>query len=211
VQYDDAYDPLRPYFDANFLLLTVTSHLGLLLTFGFVFPPLAFVLLLAMNSTVYLSRLQVGRFLSDAVADDLHGYVERIEKECLGISWMLLRCVRVLVAVMAGFYALFAFDALGDTHGAKVAFAIVVVVFAIPLLLWGGVFLRDRYLANWVSMRSQTGELSVSIELPVSPGEKKRKGFVNKLDTAGTERDGGSGTVEPKDDPTGSVFSTLHA
>jgi Leucine-rich repeat (LRR) protein len=149
VKYDKVYNPLRPYFDANFLLLTVASYLGLLLTFGFVFPPLAFVLLLAMYSTVYLSRLHVGRFLAEAVANNLHQYTSLVEKECLGISWRYLRCVRVIIAVMAGFFALFVFDALGDVHGAEESAAVVTVVFAIPLFLWaciaGNEWYKTRY------------------------------------------------------------------
>jgi Leucine-rich repeat (LRR) protein len=149
VQYDKVYNPLRPYFDANFLLLTVTSYLGLLLTFGFVFPPLAFVLLLAMYSTVYTSRLHVGRFLSEAVADNLYQYTTIIEKECLGISWRFLRGVRVIIAVMAGFYALFVFDTLGDKHGAKKSAAVVTVIFAMPLFFWACVSAYDWYQARY--------------------------------------------------------------
>jgi hypothetical protein len=158
VQYDKLHDPQRPYFDGNFLLLVTVSYLGLLLTFGFVFPPLAFVLLLAMYSTVYLSRLHVGRFLSDAVADSLHHYSALIEKECVGISWRFLRCVRVVVAVMTAFYALFVFDAIGDAHGAKDSFLIVIAVFAVPLALWGIVALNDWYHVRAAGLQVQTAD-----------------------------------------------------
>jgi Leucine-rich repeat (LRR) protein len=217
VQYDKIYDPLRPYFDANNLLLTVTSYLGLLLTFGFVFPPLAFVLLLSMYSTVYLSRFHVGRFLTSAVADDLHQYVERVEKECMGISWRFLRCVRVLMAVMAGFYALFAFDTLGDTHGAKVAIAIVIVVFAIPLLLWGGVLLRDKYVTNRANERDLSvlsgamNEPPIGIELGNSgDGHAEMRG-VNIVEGTMMEADRKDGRFDSQEEHVGTVKSAMHS
>jgi hypothetical protein len=59
-----------------------------------------------------------------------------VEKECLGITWRFLRCVRVIMSVMAVFFALFVFDALGDKHGAEESFLIIIAVFAVPLALW---------------------------------------------------------------------------
>jgi hypothetical protein len=118
---------------------------------------LAFVFLLAMYSTVYSSRIHVGRFLTDALADDLLQYAGIIEKECFGISWRFLRCVRVIMVVMTFFYALFVFDAIGDAHGAKDSFLIIIAVFAVPLALWGGIATYDWYQGR---RHPETGSVS---------------------------------------------------
>jgi Leucine-rich repeat (LRR) protein len=219
VKFDKKYDLLRPYFDANFLLLTVTSYLGLLLTFGLVFPPLAFVLLLSMYSTVYLSRVQVGRFLTDAVADNLHHYVDTIEKECLGITWRFLRCVRVIIAVMAGFYALFVFDALGDKHGAKDSFAIILVVFAIPVLLWGAVLLYEYRAARLNPVMDPRlpfalGELSAAVEMgPLSDdrtGSKDEQIVNTGLPMEGIANEEVKKKRTQSGEPADTVFNAMH-
>jgi Leucine-rich repeat (LRR) protein len=60
-------DVYSPYFDANQLLVLVLTYLGILLTFGVVFPPLAVVLLVAIASIILTNRLIMGRYITNAL------------------------------------------------------------------------------------------------------------------------------------------------
>ena len=57
----------QPLFDANQMLVTLLTYLGILLTFGVVFPPLAVVMLVAILSLILVDRLAMGRFLASVL------------------------------------------------------------------------------------------------------------------------------------------------
>jgi hypothetical protein len=138
VQYDKPYDIFNPYVDANYILVTISAYLGVLLTFGFVFPPLALVMLVSICSTVYVSRIEVGRFLTDAISDGVHKYTDIIETECTGVGSIpkLIQNIRIIVIFACLFYTPFLFDTLGDEVGIKGCYWVMIVVPLFPLLIW---------------------------------------------------------------------------
>lgn len=129
---------LRPYFDATQFVITQLTYLALLLTFGAVFPPLAFSLGVTMISTIVLTRAKVGRFLHNALIARLSGYEIAIEDECAGIGgiYMLRRSVWMILNLCAIFYGLFMFDTIGTTTGFKGSFWVLVVVPFLPTILY---------------------------------------------------------------------------
>jgi hypothetical protein len=128
------YDILNPYLDANLLLVTSMTYLAVILTFGVVFPPLAPCLLVTLFSTVYSTKLLVGRFTTNAIAEDLNKYVEIIEEECEGAGSIpkLRQSVRLLLVFSLCFYTPFLFDTLGDAVGLARS---VWVLFILPLIV----------------------------------------------------------------------------
>jgi hypothetical protein len=128
------YDILNPYFDANLLLVTNMTYLGVLLTFGVVFPPLSVCLMVALYASTYNAKLLVGRFTCNAISAELHHYIDIIEEECEGVGSIpkLYQSLRLILAFSFCFYTPFLFDTLGDAYGVRRAYW---VLFFLPLLV----------------------------------------------------------------------------
>jgi Leucine-rich repeat (LRR) protein len=60
-------DVYEPFFDANQLMVLLLTYLGIILTFGVVFPPLAVVMMVAVVSLVVTNRLIMGRYIAAAL------------------------------------------------------------------------------------------------------------------------------------------------
>jgi Leucine-rich repeat (LRR) protein len=139
VQGEAPHDPTRPLWDANQFLLVISSYVGVLLTFGVVFPPLALSMGVAVFCAVYLARIEVGRYLSAALAANALTYVDAVNTACAGVGSVaqLRQAAGVILCVMGVFYAFFLFDTLGDAQGAQAACWVMIVVPLVPILLWG--------------------------------------------------------------------------
>jgi Leucine-rich repeat (LRR) protein len=139
------YDIFNPYLDANLLVVTVMSYLGVLLTFGVVFPPLAPAMLVSIVCVTLNSKLLVGRFLTNAIAQNLGKYVAIIEKECKGAGSVpkLRQCARLLIVFCCFFYTPFLFDTLGDAEGLSSS---LWVIFFLPCIGVCGVY--GKYVFN---------------------------------------------------------------
>jgi Leucine-rich repeat (LRR) protein len=124
---------------ANRVFIIVLTFLGLLLTFGAVFPPLALAVLLAVISTVWGARVKIGRLLLAAAEAGRQDITASIERECSTAVRLpvLQRSLWVLVTLSCWFYTLFLFDTLGDAVGVKRAFWVLIVVPALPFGLYG--------------------------------------------------------------------------
>ena len=135
------YDILNPYLDANLLLVTVMTYLGVLLTFGVVFPPLAVCMLINIVVTVYSTKLIVGRFATNAIAEGLDKYLQILEEECEGAGSIpkLRQCVRLLLVFSFCFYTPFLFDTLGDAIGIDKSYW---VIFILPLIAAVGILVK---------------------------------------------------------------------
>jgi Leucine-rich repeat (LRR) protein len=128
----------------NRIVTTLVSYLGLVLTFGATFPPLAVAFLFAAVSVVFFTKYKVGNFLIKArELGRLHD-VERIEKECreVGSLPILGSSMWVLIIGSSWFYTLFLFDTLGDAVGFTGAYWVLVVM---PLLPFCLCLLYSRY------------------------------------------------------------------
>jgi Leucine-rich repeat (LRR) protein len=128
---------LSPHFPATQVLLNMLTFLGILLTFGAVFPPLAATLAVTIVGTAVYARLKVGRFLSAAVATKQFRFVELIDQECRGVGTLdaLLRSTFMLLSFSCAFYTLFLFDILGDVYGLGGAYWVLIVTPSVPLVL----------------------------------------------------------------------------
>jgi hypothetical protein len=118
------------YFPANRVLLTLFTYLGMLLTFGVVFPPLAASLALTIFLVMVFARLKVGFFLHNAVKKGRFTYVGKVMRECQGVgsSSVLISAMFMLTTISCCFYTLFLFDTLGDAVGFHHAYWVLIVV-----------------------------------------------------------------------------------
>jgi hypothetical protein len=118
------------YFPANRVLLTLFTYLGMLLTFGVVFPPLAASLALAIFIVMVFARLKVGFFLHSAVTKERFTYVGKVMRECQGVgsSSVLISAMFMLTTISCCFYTIFLFDTLGDAVGFHHAYWLLIVV-----------------------------------------------------------------------------------
>jgi Leucine-rich repeat (LRR) protein len=159
------YDIFNPFFDGNYFLVTVVTYVGVLLTFGVLFPPLGIALLITIFTVVYTTKIEIGRFLSHVVDQNLHKYIDLLEKECQGIGSIpkLRQVVRMLMVFACMFYTLFLFDTLGDAIGVSNAWWVIVVFPLVPLMFFLG-HLGYIYYSHR-GMGEGTGSFAVSIEL----------------------------------------------
>jgi Leucine-rich repeat (LRR) protein len=135
------WERYRPIFDANNFIIALITYLGILLTFGVVFPPLAVVMCATMLSVAGQTKLEVGRYLCNArEAGTLH-LAEGIEKECRGAVSMekLRRSLFMTICFCCGFYALFLFDTLGNDVGLHQALWVLYVMSLFPFVLYGAI------------------------------------------------------------------------
>jgi Leucine-rich repeat (LRR) protein len=132
-------DPLyRPVFDANKLVTSLLTYLALLLTFGALFPPLAVCCAVAMASLALTARLEVGRYVSAAVAADRQDCLDEVESACAGVATpqQLRMALYLVLSVSCMFYTLFLFDTLGYEVSFAGAFGVLVVVPLLPVVAW---------------------------------------------------------------------------
>lgn len=132
------YGATKPYFHVNRLLILLITYLGLLLTFGVVFPPLAAAFTVTLLAVVGYSKLKVGRFLCKAIELNRMEYVDMVEAECqrAGAVRVLRRSAWLLIAFSACFYTLFIFDTLGDEYGFENAYWVIIMVPLLPVAMF---------------------------------------------------------------------------
>jgi hypothetical protein len=124
-------------FDANNFVISLITYLGILLTFGVVFPPLAVVMCATMLSVAWQTKLSLGRFLHFAREQGAPQLAEALDRDCKGaVSLVLLRASIFLIMCFACcFYALFLFDTLGDAVGLHKAYWVLIVMPLFPIVL----------------------------------------------------------------------------
>ena len=161
----------QPYFDANQLLLSLTTYLGILLTFGAVFPPLAVALLLTLYSVLVFTKVKLGRFLTSVVELQQTQYINTVENECKssGIDTIVKRSVWMLITASCWFYTLFLFDTLGDSVGFDNAYWVLIVVPIMPLVFY--VFSSVVYIL-FLPFKSEPDK-----EAPPTAGERDTQDF----------------------------------
>ena len=121
---DIKLDYMHPYFDSLQVYLNSFTYLGLIMTFGAVFPPLAFSFFITMYIMKYKLIFKLNRFLLYAVEKKKIKFVEIINEECEAFldRKMHVGSVWMLVTFSSCFYSLFLFDTLGSEVGVYEAY-----------------------------------------------------------------------------------------
>jgi hypothetical protein len=156
-----------PHFPANQVLLNMLTFLGILLTFGVMFPPLAAALAVTAIGSGLYARLKVGRFLTAALQQKQVKFFDLVDQECRGVGSLkiLLRSAFMLLAFSCCFYTLFLFDTYGDAVGLEGAYWVLIVMPLLPVMLYAAF-----QLAAWKRMLLGTARPQAGQE-PVRDGK----------------------------------------
>jgi Leucine-rich repeat (LRR) protein len=180
-------DPWRPLFEANAIIVSILTNLGILLTFGAVFPPLALPLLATIGVTVLMSKALVGRWICLSVDSNATGSLAIIDSESRKIRdpAILTNALWVFLTASCCFYTLFLFDILGDAVGFDHACWVLVVMPLLPCALYAGRMARLRYFPVVVavpaaarSMEAAEVELAEMAVKSALHGNREEKDYV---------------------------------
>jgi hypothetical protein len=152
------------YVNVDNFLVNLTVYLGILLSFGVVFPPVALAMCVAMLSTAYQTRLAVGRLLCNAREVGAQHVVEAVEQDCRGVASLekLQSMILMVIVFACSFYALFIFDTIGDAEGFAGACWVLALWVVVPLCSTAYIRCR-RYVGSAVPTRRNVGP-SVELE-----------------------------------------------
>lgn len=117
------------YFDAAQYITALLAYMGLLLTFGAVYPPLAAAVLVTMYATAFSAKLKVGHTLCLSQTVHQHDCCDILAMDCSGVgsALMMHRAMWTIAAFAFAFYTQFLFDTLGYDTGARGAVWVIVV------------------------------------------------------------------------------------
>eukprot|EP01038_Epipyxis_sp_PR26KG_P012208 gene12208-16353_t len=139
--YKSTYDNRRPFVDPSHVLVTLLTFLGILMTFGVMFPPLAVAVTATILTHVIFYKLLVGRFLTNAfeTPSEFVKFTSQVESMCKQVTspLVLWRCTWLLITLSCWYYTLFLFDMLGDTEGFYGAYWVLIVLpFGVPFKIF---------------------------------------------------------------------------
>jgi hypothetical protein len=132
------YDPTKPYVDASQLLVSMTTSLGLILTFGTMFPPLGLALFVNVVVTKYYTQLRIGRFITMTKEQFGSKYAEIIGKEVRPLCYntLIKQSAWILIFITSWFYAFFLFDTAGNETTVTGAYWTLILMGLFPILLY---------------------------------------------------------------------------
>ena len=153
------------------VLITILTYLGLLLTFGAMFPPLAVAFLVTIFAWALFARLKVGRFISHALAEQQPLYVRIIEMECQGVGsvTVLQNAMWMLITVSCWFYTLFLFDTLGDCVGFNYAYWVLIVMPLMPVVLYACFKLYSTRIVKQHAVLDRTDSVKYGGDVELQP------------------------------------------
>ena len=161
------FKPRSPYFDANRAVILLFSYLGMLLTFGVVFPPLAAALTVTIFSTIYFIKITMGSFIASATRLKAEGYIKLLNMACERMAQLAVLgpSVWLIVTFSCFFYALFLFDTLGNAVGYDEAYWVLVVMPLMPVCL----YVVYRCVVVYIERNDNAVEQLVVTETVISP------------------------------------------
>jgi hypothetical protein len=135
----------RPFFDANNLIVSLITYLGILLTFGVVFPPLAVAMCATILSVAWQMKLSAGRYIYNANLANTPSAIDALEYACRGAVSMekLRRSIFAIICICCCFYSLFLFDTLGDDVGLHKSLWVLFVMPSFPFLIYCAIKVRS--------------------------------------------------------------------
>ena len=129
----------RPIFALAKFLVNIVSNIGILITFGAIFPPLAVVICLSILANTRFVQLMIGRLLTKADALHLPSYGHQLDQDCEGAAKAFRHVIWLLLVFTCLFYSLFVFDILGDSVGWRRALWAPLTMICLPLAIYFGV------------------------------------------------------------------------
>jgi hypothetical protein len=139
-------DQWRPLFESNNTAVLVLTYLGILLTFGAVFPPLAATLAVTILATVVMMRMVLGRWILRCIESKQLESLAVIEAESVEVNnpVILSNAAWLLITFSCWFYTLFLFDTLGNAVGFQDAYWVLIVTPLLPAVLYSATLAASR-------------------------------------------------------------------
>jgi Leucine-rich repeat (LRR) protein len=122
-------------FDKNRIIVRVTAYLMVFMTFGVLFPPLAFILCITVICLTFYEEMVIGRILYESEKLNYPWYKKQIDRNCSGISNGLKYSLWTIVPVSCLFLGYIVFDTFGDDKGWKQALPPALVMLITPILV----------------------------------------------------------------------------
>jgi hypothetical protein len=144
--------------------------IGLQITFGAIFPPLAVVLLMAILTETYCHQVLLGRFISYVLSSNIHSRFDMLEDNLKGLPLLstLEKCGWFLLYTACCFYTLFLFDILGDSVGFYKAYWVLIVMPCIPLSLHAS-YLLIKWIITYRRKSTPTTPIHMDTQIQMNP------------------------------------------
>jgi Leucine-rich repeat (LRR) protein len=126
-------------FDKNRIIVRLTAYLVVFMSFGVLFPPLAFITCLTAFSLTLYEEMVIGRILYESEKFNFPWYKKQIDRNCSGISNSLKYSLWTLVPVSCFLYAYIIFDTFGNDiawSGALLPTLVMILLPVLFLFLW---------------------------------------------------------------------------
>lgn len=135
------HPPLMPIDEVYEFFVSQLTYIGLLITFGTVFPLLAVPILVANFRRLYYHRAIIGRYISlvEGSSGTAASSLAAIERDCKvqPLLSTIQRCGWTLLSLACCFYSAFLFDTLGDQVGFDRSYWVLVAMPLLPLCMYG--------------------------------------------------------------------------
>ncbi len=118
------------------LSVNIHSYLAIILSFGILFPPLAFIGYVAINILTIYEESNVARVLLQSISIGNYSYVEIVGKEFDGVEGSMSLTLWSTLFVCCGLYAYIIFDTIGDAIGWLPSLPLALLMFFLPFTLW---------------------------------------------------------------------------
>jgi len=119
-------------------LVFLITFVGLILTYGAIFPPLAITFFITICSHTYSNQVIIGRFITNVVQLRAYAQLNMLDNN-LKVQPLLStieKCGWVLLYVSCSFYTLILFDILGNVVGFYQAYWVLIVMPCIPVFIY---------------------------------------------------------------------------
>ena len=188
------------------LLVFELTLVGLILTFGTIFPPLAVAFFMTACGKVYYHQAILGRYITSVANLKVYSQLDMLENnlKVQPLVSTIRKCGWVLIYTACSFYTLFLFDILADDVGFYKAYWVLIVIPCIPLCIYA---LRNFYF-RFISVQSHTQaessdgiQMSQALAFVSNPLSVDKKSGHNSfmIDFVVADRDGDSIGFAPID------------
>jgi len=145
------------------------TFVGLILTYGAIFPPLAITFFITICSYTYSNQVIIGRFITNIVQLRAYTQLNMLDNN-LKVQPLLStieKCGWFLLYVSCSFYTLFLFDILGDDVGFYQAYWVLIVMPCIPVCIHSSYVLIEWIIAY--RRRSQARKTASDAAIQLNP------------------------------------------
>jgi Leucine-rich repeat (LRR) protein len=132
-------------FSKTKLTIQINSYLAIMISFGALFPPLAFLACLTIIIVTLYEEIVLGQILTKIRTNKLIYYEMKINQECYHIEEGINLTLWSTLFVSCCLYSYILFDTMGDENGWEAALPMTIIMFCLPFLLYLVNFLVDKF------------------------------------------------------------------